>query len=426
MNRFNLQSPLELSPENSRQDKIEIHIGFWTIAATDQTIAEFMNFLGREERSSSPHPQRLFQATNANMFTIGSSGRLKILSNDDGIRTLISGQLKIYRRPSQRFELVLQISINPTRFCVYQPRRRIRNGIAPETFIALATNQYVNRHDDEYTLDRKDNVLLSPAALHNASHLNYGRNFRRYIQTIIDYIDSEISEFRSENITLSRLGFDAEYVLRSVENYWEFSDENPILTIKQMESSFRHLANSSLISEFSGIHLETNLSAIGLRADLRAGERIKIYAKTNKRIRVEIEHKYKANPSLAENRRMTTNSIEELWEKIIESATIASTQVDLFINRLRQITASSQLYSFKAINFITALYETIDNIAEAKNILSQFLASSGIPRASLTEQQRLMMDRLITRRLVEYRGRPFSRYYIHSYYAQSVAQVFPN
>lgn len=426
MNNFNLRTPLELPPQEARQDKIEIHIGIWTIAAADQTLSEFVSFLGRSERSSN-YPHRLFQATNENMFTLGSSGRVKILSSYEGVRPLISGQLKIFRRPGQRFTLRLQVTINPTRFCVYQPpTRRIGSPMHNNTHATLSTSDSINRYGDEYTLDLSDNVLLTQSAKAHASNRHYPYNFRRYISAMVDYINNEIREFRLENITLNREGFDGEYVLRRVENYWEFSDENPILKIKQLESSFRRLANSSLISEFSGIHAETELSAIGLRADLRAGERIKIYAKTNKRIRIEVEHKYKENPNLAEGRRMTTNSIEELWDKIIASSYMASMHANCFINQLRQITASSQSYPFKAINFITALYETVGNIAEAKSILSLFFASNGIPRAALTKQQRLIMDRLITRRLVQYQGRPFSRYYIHSYYAQSVSQVFPN
>lgn len=427
MNRFNPRKPIVFLPEDARQDKMEVFIGDWHVAASDQTISEFISFLGLGNRNPATYPHRLFHAADR-IIMVGSSRTLKIISSAGGIKPLMSGGLRINRKPNNRFSLQLQISINPTKFYVYCPRNRVRNGTNTTTrsdLLFRRSDNLQNRFEEEYSLDQKDNVLLSPAAKFNASQRNYEQNFKRYISAIINYIQSEIDDFSSFTPAFNFLGFEGDYSLRTLENYWELSDDQPIFTIRKLKNSFSRLFNNTLISEFSGNHLETDVSALGLRADLRNGERLKIYAKTNKRIRVEMEHKYKINIELSNNRKITAESLNELWEKIIFATEDMATRATQRINQLRVMTLQSELSPLTAIDFITRIYDTIEDRHSAKNLMMLLLVSGGVPRSILTEDQISDMDKLKRAHIVQYRGGRSARYFIHSFYAESVNKVFP-
>jgi hypothetical protein len=427
MNRFNPRKPIVFLPEDARQDKIEIFIGSWHVAAVDQTISEFISFLGQWDRSRATYPHRLFQAAES-MRMVPSSQKVKIIRKKHGVAPLISGELKIKRTIENRFSLQLQVSINPTKFNVYCPRHRNRNGInntIENDLLFRRLENFQNRFEDEYSLDQKDNVLLSPAAKFNASSRNYETNFKRYISEIIDYIQAEIDDFSSFTPGFNFLGLNENYSLRTLESYWELADDQPILTVRGFTNSFRRLFNDTLISEFSGAHIETDVSAVGLRVDLRKGERLKIYAKTNKRIRIEVEHKYKENIALSNNRKITAGSIDELWEKIIIATEKMKTMASKNINSLRTMTLQSNTSPLTAINFITRIYDTIENRNSAKKLTMLLLVSGGVPRSILTDEQISDMQKLARAKIVQYRGGASARYFVHSSYAESVMEFFP-
>lgn len=427
MNRFNPRKPIVFLPEDARQDKMEIFIGSWHVATVDQTISEFISFLGQWDRNCSAYPYRLFQAAESMRMVI-STQTIKIISTKDGITPLISGTLKIRRATENRFSLQLQVSINPTKFNVYCPRHRSRNGISTTTTndrLFRRQDNFQNRFRDEYSLDQKDNVLLSPAAKFNASSRNYERNFKSYVSEIIDYIQAEIDDFSSLTAGFNFLGFNEAYSLRTIENYWELADDQPIITVRGFTNSFKRLFNNTLISDFSGVHIETDVSALGLRVDLRKGERLKIYAKTNKRIRIEVEHKYKQNIELSSNRKITAGSLVELWEKIISATENMATMASRNINLLRTMTLQSNTSPLTAINFITRIYDTIENRNSAKNLMMMLLVSGGVPRSILTNEQISDMNKLLRAKIVQYNGGVSARYFVHSSYAESVMEFFP-
>lgn len=208
MNLLSWVRPITLNPQEARQDKIGITIGEWRVCATDQTISAFIQFLGRNQRNSLVFPKRIFQASNEHMPMVGRTKSIKILgSNNTGSRPLISGTLKIRRNPSQQFILELEASINPTKFCVYyQRRRRLSHNQEVTNISTLTARGTIRSYGDEYSLDGKDNVLLSPVANANASEGFYEQNLRTYLRSICEYLNSEINEFNSLDNQLNFLG----------------------------------------------------------------------------------------------------------------------------------------------------------------------------------------------------------------------------
>lgn len=77
--------------------------------------------------------------------------------------------------------------------------------------------------------------------------------------------------------------------LEAVETYWEFSDSNPLRTVEGMEATANQFANTTN-TRFSTAR---EGQAFSLRLQIYRGVLLRIYAKTNRRIRFEVSHNLK-------------------------------------------------------------------------------------------------------------------------------------
>lgn len=408
MTDFDLRTPLNIS--DVRQDKIDIHLGEWIIYAEDPRISDFIIFLGRD-RSNSINPNRAFQV-NSSLDPVTYKKTIKILSSRYGnnVAPLFSGQLIIKRINSTTFSLKLQLSINPTRFCVYQNiglRKRNSPGQHPKLFAI----QDKIAHEGEYSLDQNDNVLLSSIAQVNGSERYYRHLRNKYLEGIINYIDEEISEFNISDFRLIR--FEPYYSLRKIENYWDLNHENSIDAVKELEEGFRAITNTSLIAFYENLRIESSDAVIGLRCELRTGERLKIYAKTNKKIRVEIEHIYRNNESLTENRRYTTQQESEFLNMIEYSEQQATLIANQFLEVLRQQVNYPKLRQGRPIDFIREIYRAFNNIPMAEDFILKLTSSHGISRNDSLLYPPKVLAYLSKNCFIKYIHRPHCRYSVH-------------
>lgn len=427
MQEFNLRAPLALEADSAIQDKIELYLGEWIIHSIDDFISGFIGHLGRDDRSESNNPYRAFQNSQDIIFT-GSYRFIKTLSGDitrNRNTPIFSGKLKISRRPNSYFKLGLYLSINPTRFCNYQhPLIRVRSNpsrhLSPH--INLFHREKIIRAGDEFSLDQKDNVLFTINQKHNAAAGFYEPNLRRYIQSIINYIDSELYEYRDYCRLPSTISFDEIYSIKKIENYWEFADSTPIEKIRMLEPYFRSISSNSLVSEYPNIHVETQYSSLGLRCDIRSGERLKIYAKTNKRIRIEVEHNYSKNVNLTENRSVTANSIDQLIRFIHHSQRESSQSASQFIHCLRGLVRQSNILELSPFKYIASFYRAVGDIQLAEELLGLLRSHGGIPRRMLSEDMLQVMERVKSCGLVQYYSRPIYRYVIPPRYLNRIEE----
>lgn len=408
MIEFDLQTPLNIT--DVRQDKLDIHLGEWIIYAEDPRISDFIMFLGRD-RSNSRNPNRAFQASTS-LDAVTFKKTIKILSSKhrNTLTPLFSGLLIIKRINSTTFSLKLQLSINPTRFCVYQNiglRKRNSSGMHAKLFAKQNRISY----GDEYSLDGNDNVLLNSIAQTNGSEKYYYQLRQRYIAEIINYVDEEIAEFNISDFHLIR--FEPYYALRKIENYWDLSHENAVGAVKALEQGFRSITNTSLIALYENLRIESADSCIGLRCELRSGERLKIYAKTNKKIRMEIEHIYKNNEALTECRRYTTRREADFFNMIAYSEEQATSIANQFLTVLRQQTEYSIFMQGRPIDFITMIYRTFGNISMAEDLISKITTTNGISRTESKKYPPTVFAQLRKQNIIKYLGRPHSRYAIH-------------
>jgi len=407
---------------DAKQDKIELDIGEWFVQAIDSEMTGFIHCLGSQERDQAHSPYRAFQADNhLNSPTIK---RLQILKPKYGRglldnAPLFGGYLEVRKvaatEQQDSYVLKLKLRINPTRFCAYQPtpsRVRHNNKIErrlAESFVLFAKQDRIS-HATERTLDYKDNALLKPVSKLNGSRDLWQQNLERYISSISAYLSNEINEYRSGGFTLR--AFEPYYSLKSIETYWDIKCDNPVVTIKSLESDFLTLGNNTSTSYYNDAGALTEGSAIALRAEFKTGQRLKLYAKTNKRIRVEIEHKYSQNPSLAEKRTYTATNIDDLLSMVNFASYESSRLANNFISSLSKYSNHADILNGNALTFIQMIYRQLNDIELAEEVSSLLTVSGGVPTGSAKGKYKKALEDLMSAGIIIRKGRPDNRYVI--------------
>lgn len=402
------------SPNKAKQDKVDIEIGTWTVRSIAPLISEFIACIGTRERDTHPKNFRAFYS-HSDMIQIGNYKEIEILSSNTHSsepRPLFSGKLRIRREIDNNFKMSLRLSINPTRFCAYQARPRTIDTVqllnTPPRLFAI---QNKTRYQDEYSLGQTDNVLLDPTSKLNGNSQLYATNLNRYLIGIIDYLANEIEYYSQITNGNFQSNYDEDFSLRYIEHYWEVSDPHSIYTVRDIRDAFIRVTNNNQVTEYTDGYTRTEGPAISLRCDLRTGEKLKIYAKTNKRIRIEISYKFNDNARLAGGS-YTYRSLNDLTSSIISSQENACDLVNQFIPILRRQMLYPEFMQSSASNLVRMLYRTVGDIPTAEEILGILLASGGIPRKGLSHEMRMHIKDLESAGIVEYVPRPMARYII--------------
>lgn len=410
---------------SAKQDKIELTIGDWFVHTIDATMSAFITHLGSVDIS-----ERAFHSSDNHMVQVHRNASVKILSSQTSrnrFKPLFSGQLKIIKISDNQYRLRLHLSINPTRFCCYQPapiaigtRRRLI--LSPNTVLFTQLKTIV--HESERSLDRNDNVALTPQAKQNCHPSLYQHNFRKYIQSINHYMHNLLESFSSYNQGIFTYNVEPYYSLKSLETYWEVEDENSTPTVKFLEDEFRRITSNNSVREYASSETTRDFDAVSLSSNLRAGERIKIYAKTNKRIRIEISHKLKENPSLM-NGAYTCENIDRLFEMIDTLAVRALTEANRVLIELNRTIRTPRISHCSAMTFVIMLYKTVGEIDLAEEILQELAFLSGINRKKQDPQKIQALNNLVSAGVLIYHKRPICRYTLSPRFSSAVTQLTP-
>ena len=134
-------------------------------------------------------------------------------------------------------------------------------------------------------------------------------------------------------------------------------------------------------------------------------------SKTNKRIRIEVEHDYKKNIELTENRGLTSNDLNRLIAMINYSANESALIAARFMNNLRGLVNQSTPLELSPFNFMITFYKAVDDIPLAEELLKLLIPHGGIPRSTLTTDMRKAMKRVRSCGIIQYK-RPIARHVI--------------
>jgi len=295
-----------VTQESGREDKVEIDIGTWAITTTFagfenirsliagppaliRSVVEddWHNFGYMFNRPSNPGPKR-------NPLIVRTNTLLGFNNCILWPPLLFAGKWSLAytmwpgNEPRSK-ETILQLLLNPTRFIRHQPiPRPLPPSNTPDWPSATLTTSYTELETHgEFSLDGKDNWIPNDELFDAwANPERWRRHLNNYIRGVAVAFHQEV-----ERVVFSygEFVFSEWAKLRKVETYWEFATPEPIELVKSLIphlSSYR--AGNTSIRTFEATVEETVVNSISFHMRLNAKTALRLYAKTNRRVRFEI------------------------------------------------------------------------------------------------------------------------------------------
>jgi len=328
---------------------------------------------------------------------------LEIRSSRRGSRVaiplpLFAGKYKFGPRPSSpdetaQIETALELFLNPTRF--------LRNQ-NPETYIpptenfALTTATFYESpavsEGDEFSLDGRDNwVPTSPefGPLHHPGFLS--QIIRDYLEGVMREIDRDTE--RAATLHEVQIGFQeittADRVnLKEVETYFDFAvpDAASIERVRSFEpllQSFSERPQTATDYSILRPHLWRENSRV-LTISIRHGVKLRIYAKTNKRIRFEVVHdlrqaKFRTPATSGTTARMshTARTLANVYPMLDRLRDDAAEIVNQVIRHMRN-QASLPATAKTAVDLLFDIAKALGNVQNARTLVSILLHKGSI------------------------------------------------
>jgi len=300
-----------VSPETGRQDKVEISLGTWSIPVTHEEDDVFfiLTRLGapppvnRNTRTREEHGEGygwIFNTVNPNFpkkrylvdirkEPLSIEGRTERVAPP-----LFSGKCDWSVRQNEGdypFVLTgkLRLSVNPTKFLRHRA-------------VAIPLPRGVQEHlslpapcDGEVCLDNNDNWFpLSRELQKHITPEKWSGQVSRFLEGIESAFQSELERVCAHDCT--PIVRNPEYSIGRVETYWEWLSPDPSLMVRSLEPylmTFSQRFRGKRTYEATESFQEGDMAF--LRIQTAPGEWLKIYAKTNRRIRIEIQHELRGD-----------------------------------------------------------------------------------------------------------------------------------
>ncbi len=447
MEAFSLDT--KVGQQGAKEDKIALTIGSWYVRATALQMSRFIVWLTDPRRVHSIHNNIAYQKVSSSRED-NVYWNLKILSPKKGrghkeSAPLFTGSLSIKHSKDGLYVFALKLNINPTRFCVYQEsfvrsREDRKHRLSNQTILFAEQNVNQCGLSGEATLDGSDNCLLSSLARSHGSLRFYRENFVRYIESITDYLERDISDFQSPEFQLA--GSKMSYSLQSIEVYWEFSSDAPTLYLKSLELPFKAISHELKTKDYKNNGVGSfEIGQDGLTPTYKhyvsKSEAIKIYAKTNKRIRFEYEYKFNKTSYAKKKYGPSPNSIEELISLIEKLSNDSAHQINALIEKLKKYTTEADVKKISAINFIRNIYKYSENVTYAEMILIAIVGNSGVSTGTHLKYLTPSLNNLVKRGVLykqeggksRYIPSPaykeaFEGYFVHSNSISTVSSIY--
>lgn len=303
------------TPQHARHDKVTLRIQHLSISGRHEELENFREYLSVPS-SGSPNLDGLHGAIfNRPKSNHGRQMKNTIRSSSQGSSfdaplPLFGGAYHFspYHPPTNPDApivslLTLELWANPTRLVRYQdtgtyfpPRRdyanshgaQMRRGTPPDCA-------------GEFSLDGNDNWTPDTPAF---EHLNQRQLWTRHLGVSIEgavrTIEQDVERAQAsvcqadhlDEVTVTPTHPTDRFNLRGVETYWDLQSDAPIQRIADMER---------LLHTFNELDVTTRHykmqrgdysvgNGVGVTVPIRAGVKVKVYAKTNRRIRFEVVH----------------------------------------------------------------------------------------------------------------------------------------
>jgi len=388
-----------IEPINGRHDRIMLDaVKCWRIIGPPDRIAAFREMLtgwSPEEQGgqrligaqSNPHHERA-----ARWSIAGSTVEGESMNNGD---PLIWGLLEAKRQglvdggSSENWQITARLALNPSKWISQQSTRLT---MSPEDqWLEVPSSMFVWKDAfsvEEIPLVRSANVFVGmPRDLQLMRPQSWHLQIHRYVTDAIALLGSNLTRVaQSTGVHLVTETLDLR--LKEVEIYWEFWSERPLEEMARIEAAVRSVAASSstawwplddqtkaLLASIGQIEVgvEDNSPRLSLR--LMHGATLRIYAKTNKRLRFEVA--YRLSEARTDFRRRTFTSAQSLADGLGQARIPAAGRLGNIFAAIRAI--AETVPDTKAPHeLVSDIYAGVGTASRARDLVSMLVTCGRI------------------------------------------------
>lgn len=362
-------------------DRFQIDIGDWALFGADTSIFSALTAFSQSNVLTG-HGEVVPLFNGHLVDSLYAMRKLKFSTNPDTdnmsrATALVSGAVKqaqwrfssTSRQPDETARITFSTQLNLTRFIQAQHLKR-RSPLGRPNLAAgyvLAIDPDESWYTDEVPLIPATNVIIGPSQKY-AYALKRTRTaqFSRYLDLVKGMLNRVVANaFDGEEATFQR--FPA-YALKEIEFYWEFDTPNPIDYVESIRPAL-FAANNSVSEDrydFEQASFEIQGQSPCLTVRITSDTKIKIYAKTNRRVRFEVTLK-KAAISRAAGQRTTTTS-KAMADMIPALAQEAAQRTNVLLQSIA--TSPTPRSSFTAVSLVHAITRVCNTPHESEAVIA--------------------------------------------------------
>lgn len=430
-----LDEDATLSADTAKQDKIDLELGEWTVRGNDGDAN--MLFLSLSQKTvrldNSPIRLKWFNAPQGWRF---STQTINFRGAGHGGRTtvgvpLVSGSLNIKRNGSRsdhgptHFSVKATLSINPTRF-VRHRGSTFRTNANPSEWsdrddrTLLLSRRLPRNMRDEYILDENDNVLLSQRSQYAARADVWRYQVACYWQNIQRLLEELITTNPPLGAIIRRQS--TELNLRRVETYWEFASDDALHTVAMLVPAMQAMGMEFTSRLYPHGEIEECVygNALSIKARLTTSVTCTLYAKTSKRVRLEIQHDLQEDADVIGGRQTSNNPdiLHEWLHMIAEDAARRGGEV----LRALQLEITNTASQRSVYDFLSRIIEIVEDENTYDRIVSQLVNTARIHLRN-HDPLRPIVERL-ERAKILFRPRKYQQQStIHPQYRTAIAEL---
>ena len=433
---FPFNENILLEADSAKQDKIELEIGSWQLIGDSQhTQTFFLQSLSELELPEGLNLEglRWFRNRQINTGSYVTFRNQGPGSQSQIGKPLIAGEIRVRRVPSSHgeaciFRVSAKIKINPTRFARYHAvriRRQVFNSapVSPNSSSLITTDLASNISEvDEVVLDGNDNVLLTRRSLGIASRSFWHRLVNYYWINILDFLENSFQQACDGRSYLERSS-GWRINLKFVETYWEFSHDHAIEALSSIKSRLKVFGRENQQSNYPVYVEGRHLNSPTFKVQLTNGVHVVVYAKTNKRIRIEFRHKlYGPTGSASVIGGGHTNPSPEVlhdWLRFCaeDAAERGNSMLDYIQSSEWESSSQRPLYTF-----LSAIVDVCDDVAQYDLILS-LLVNNGVIYLQRGDPLRQVINALIDQRILQRTNRSAYTFGVHPNFSMALEQL---
>ena len=395
---LNFDTPITAA--TAKQDKIELSVDHGFICDPAEDVANFLHFLGtppvrHRDIEPSPFGQIFTRPRRLEPPFAEQSIRRGHLSAGSLPMPLFGGKLKISpaRTENSLWRLQSLLSLNPTRFVRHQAfsaRRLILENDSSFTYRVFRDAE-LSCPADEFAYCGNDNWIPDNRFwfAYTAPQF-WSRHLSAYLSGTVNAINDDLHRAAELQTVTVLPPTEFPVSLHSVETYWEFYSEAPLEAVRAMQPVFQAFAAAPLVVSEHSVEPSTEMeqNSLCLKLQSRNGEVVKIYAKTNRRVRFEVVHRLSGNRPMILPSGHTFPSVESASRCIWHLATVAEATVNQLLRffQSRHSVPVNQYGILKFISEIQAACATPEQAYELLTLLvnnSSVVVGPGIPMRSI-------------------------------------------